>query len=619
MGCNFSVASQGGSITNPSVESDTTPPNATTTPTHTAAAIITPPASGSHVAVSTDNPAAQSPQSSNNASSNTMNGSTLLEEILFHPEIVRDSPSFCAKDIPGLAAVCLILDNIKAHEDSFKVRRAVLENVELLESYPRILGYPPRLCDWSGFSFGANMQQSCYEWLAIDTQFRNLGNRAIMAFYHEYNVDMEGVNGPGKFLHLVVCLLCFLGQSENSDKVHLQENHGWWQTQMQMMTDEGVLISEFLASCATKLSSHQKLHYGLDLQFTDQTSESSRDKRIVSVSRHLPRVCIFGLQTIIHWWMEQYELASWGPIIQQTFYRFPENIEFAKTSKADRTSMLRILTLCAMFAAWRRLRSRYINSSHGLTALDSRCYEAFRTIWCRLSLLAVDVLSLTATLMHLPWSKSTDNQIEILPSGSWSTLNVRPNFEDVNLGEALARKWLQCWVWLDEPDRVSDMEISQPDVQATFMNHARKFLMEHCLTTRSLRPRVKIQQLSIPQFTELKTDVGDEARRRDTSCASALAMLSSPPTYHEKRKLARQKLSTLQSSRFGDLLLDVMREDRRRRNNGQSSKGQLDFFPRADRKFLAETSKERPVSDENCSFEELLQLACISRAHISIP
>lgn len=89
---------------------------------------------------------------------------------------------------------------------------------------------------------------------------------------------------------------------------------------------------------------------------------------------------------------------------------------------------------------------------------------------------------------------------------------------------------------------------------------------------RPNKARDKLLRLSPVQFHELSTDVFDELQRRQASTPlpGRPAQRSVPPflqpkrEYHEKRNQARQKLSSLQTSRFRDLSTDVFQELERR-------------------------------------------------------
>ena len=85
------------------------------------------------------------------------------------------------------------------------------------------------------------------------------------------------------------------------------------------------------------------------------------------------------------------------------------------------------------------------------------------------------------------------------------------------------------------------------------------------------RARDKLLRLSSVQFQELSTDVYDELLRRQALTSaegndthSGLSYLLPKENFHPKRNQARQKLSTLPSSRFPDLATDVISELERR-------------------------------------------------------
>ncbi|RMZ87817.1 hypothetical protein DV736_g4956, partial [Chaetothyriales sp. CBS 134916] len=89
---------------------------------------------------------------------------------------------------------------------------------------------------------------------------------------------------------------------------------------------------------------------------------------------------------------------------------------------------------------------------------------------------------------------------------------------------------------------------------------------------RPNKARDKLLRLSPVQFHELSTDVFDELQRRQASAPLAgrpprrdvPPFLQPRPDFHEKRNQARQKLSSLQTSRFRDLSTDVFCEIERR-------------------------------------------------------
>jgi hypothetical protein len=89
---------------------------------------------------------------------------------------------------------------------------------------------------------------------------------------------------------------------------------------------------------------------------------------------------------------------------------------------------------------------------------------------------------------------------------------------------------------------------------------------------RPNKARDKLLRLSPVQFHELSTDVFDELQRRQASAPlpgrprrdQVPPFLQPRPDFHEKRNQARQKLSSLQTSRFRDLSTDVFCELERR-------------------------------------------------------
>jgi hypothetical protein len=89
---------------------------------------------------------------------------------------------------------------------------------------------------------------------------------------------------------------------------------------------------------------------------------------------------------------------------------------------------------------------------------------------------------------------------------------------------------------------------------------------------RPNKARDKLLRLSPVQFHELSTDVFDELQRRQASAPlpgrprrdQVAPFLQPRPDFHEKRNQARQKLSSLQTSRFRDLSTDVFCELERR-------------------------------------------------------
>lgn len=90
---------------------------------------------------------------------------------------------------------------------------------------------------------------------------------------------------------------------------------------------------------------------------------------------------------------------------------------------------------------------------------------------------------------------------------------------------------------------------------------------------RTNKARDKLLRLSPVQFHELSTDVFDELQRRQAAQPlpgkpprqdKVPPFLQPRPDFHEKRNQARQKLSSLQTSRFRDLSTDVFCELERR-------------------------------------------------------
>ncbi|KAI9511242.1 hypothetical protein F5148DRAFT_1172823 [Russula earlei] len=95
--------------------------------------------------------------------------------------------------------------------------------------------------------------------------------------------------------------------------------------------------------------------------------------------------------------------------------------------------------------------------------------------------------------------------------------------------------------------------------------------------------RQKLTRLTGHQFHELCTDVYDElVRRKSNSDTNQVPFLHFQKGFHPKRNQARQKLSTLATSRFQDLSSDVLWEIGRRfpECKGEPSSGSLhDNFP----------------------------------------
>ncbi|OLL23514.1 hypothetical protein NEOLI_001253 [Neolecta irregularis DAH-3] len=101
---------------------------------------------------------------------------------------------------------------------------------------------------------------------------------------------------------------------------------------------------------------------------------------------------------------------------------------------------------------------------------------------------------------------------------------------------------------------------------------------------RSNKARDKLTRLSRAQFSELSTDVYDELLRRGVPATSAnSAFLLPRDHYHPKRNQARQKLASLPTLRFKDLVADVFFELQRR-------------FPQV-------TQAQRPLEPEKRSFQ----------------
>jgi len=131
--------------------------------------------------------------------------------------------------------------------------------------------------------------------------------------------------------------------------------------------------------------------------------------------------------------------------------------------------------------------------------------------------------------------------------------------------------------------RASDLSLKDPRSQR--YQRAESELRQHYAVLRAYlrggaaqppranKARDKLLRLSPVQFHELSTDVFDELQRRQA--ASPLPgrpprqdkvplFLQPRPDFHEKRNQARQKLSSLQTSRFRDLSTDVFCELERR-------------------------------------------------------
>jgi protein SPA2 len=99
-----------------------------------------------------------------------------------------------------------------------------------------------------------------------------------------------------------------------------------------------------------------------------------------------------------------------------------------------------------------------------------------------------------------------------------------------------------------------------------FFIYIKEAASQRAATAASLRTREKLTKLTEQQFYELSTDVYDETIRRKTAGAHSLTTSSHftivpslPPQsdFVPNRNLARQKLSTLPSTRFQDLASDV--------------------------------------------------------------
>ncbi|OLY83563.1 Protein SPA2 [Smittium mucronatum] len=73
----------------------------------------------------------------------------------------------------------------------------------------------------------------------------------------------------------------------------------------------------------------------------------------------------------------------------------------------------------------------------------------------------------------------------------------------------------------------------------------------------------KLEKLSLQQFEELSKDVYDELDRR-LNRPELVPFLPLKSSFHPKRNQARQKLATLYSSKFTDLIIDIYQELRRR-------------------------------------------------------
>jgi hypothetical protein len=110
-------------------------------------------------------------------------------------------------------------------------------------------------------------------------------------------------------------------------------------------------------------------------------------------------------------------------------------------------------------------------------------------------------------------------------------------------------------------------------------------LAQERASNKPTKARDKLLRLSSAQFQELSTDVFDELQRRQgqenpRNQGDAPPYLLPKDTFHPKRNQARQKLSTLQPTRFRDLAADVFFELERR-------------FP----KFVHETGRNSPTNN----------------------
>lgn len=90
-------------------------------------------------------------------------------------------------------------------------------------------------------------------------------------------------------------------------------------------------------------------------------------------------------------------------------------------------------------------------------------------------------------------------------------------------------------------------------------------------SSRVVKAREKLKKLTNVQFSDLSTDVYDEMERRKTFDSkpddpNAVKFLPSENSYHPKRNQARQKLAALPTSRFKDLVNDVLYEISNRLN-----------------------------------------------------
>ncbi|EDO15429.1 hypothetical protein Kpol_1027p3 [Vanderwaltozyma polyspora DSM 70294] len=87
---------------------------------------------------------------------------------------------------------------------------------------------------------------------------------------------------------------------------------------------------------------------------------------------------------------------------------------------------------------------------------------------------------------------------------------------------------------------------------------------ERSASSRAQKARGKLLKLSDSQFYELSTDVYDELQRRISENDNQTDHLLPKDAFHIKRNQAREKLSTLTMTRFGDLVDDILYEIKRR-------------------------------------------------------
>lgn len=85
---------------------------------------------------------------------------------------------------------------------------------------------------------------------------------------------------------------------------------------------------------------------------------------------------------------------------------------------------------------------------------------------------------------------------------------------------------------------------------------------------RVVKAREKLCKLTRVQFIDLSIDVYDELQRRNLSTLEAPKHLEAQVGYHPKRNQARQKLAALPTSRFKDLVNDVLFEIDNRQGDG---------------------------------------------------